>query len=53
MTNNSLTDFGSSYSNVAKLKTFPADGDALIALPVILAVIPLIVVIEELLKAMR
>lgn len=58
----SLTDYGSSYSSIAKLKPFPMDQGTLIALaisiglpmlPVVLAVIPLIVVIEDLLKAMR
>lgn len=48
----SLTDYASSYSNIAKLKPFPADQGALIALaisivvpmpPVVLAVIPLFV----------
>ena len=57
-----LTDFGASYANIAKLKPFPTDQSTLITLalsivlpilPVVLAVIPLIVVLEDLLKALR
>lgn len=47
----SLTDYASSYSNIAKMKLFPADQGALIDLaisivvpmPVVLPVIPLFV----------
>jgi hypothetical protein len=58
----SLADYGSSYSSIAKLKPFAVDQGALIALaisialpllPAVLAVIPLIVVVQDLLKAMR
>ena len=58
----SLANYRSSYSNIAKLKPLPVDQGVLIALaisiglpmlPVVLTVIPLIVVIEDLLKAMR
>lgn len=58
----SLADFGSASQKVAELKPFPADRGALIALaisvavpmlPVILAVIPLIIVLKDLLNAMR
>jgi hypothetical protein len=58
----SLADYGSSYSNIVKLRPFVVDQSALIALaisvalpmlPAVLAVIPLIVVIQDLLKAMR
>lgn len=57
-----LTDYGSSYDKISKLKPFPADRGALIGLaisialpllPVVLAVVPLIDVVEGLLKAMR
>lgn len=57
-----LTDYGSSYDKISKLKPFPVDREALIGLamsvavpllPVILAVVPLIVVAKDLLKAMR
>jgi hypothetical protein len=57
-----LTDYGASYDNISKLRPFPVDREALIGLaisvaipllPVILAVVPLIVVVEDLLKAMR
>jgi hypothetical protein len=58
----SLADFGSAASKVADLQPFPVDRGALIGLalsigipllPAVLAVIPLIVVIQDLLKAMR
>jgi hypothetical protein len=58
----SLTDYASSYARIAKMKPFAADQGALIALgisialpmlPVVLAVIPLIIVIQDLLRAMR
>jgi hypothetical protein len=57
-----LTDYGASYANIEKLKPFPTDKAALLALaisialpmlPVVLAVIPLNVVLEDLLKALR
>jgi hypothetical protein len=57
-----LTDYGASYANIAKLKPFPMDQATLIALaisvalpmlPAVLAVIPLSVVLEDLLKALR
>jgi hypothetical protein len=57
-----LTDYGASYANIAKLKPFPMDQATLIALaisvalpmlPTVLAVIPLSVVLEDLLKALR
>jgi hypothetical protein len=57
-----LTDYGASYDNISKLRPFPVDRAALIGLtlsvaipllPVILAVVPLITVVEDLLKAMR
>ena len=57
-----LTDYGATYDNISKLKPFPADRVALIGLaisvalpllPVVLAVFPLIVVVEDLLKAIR
>jgi hypothetical protein len=58
----SLNDYGRSYEKVEQLKPFPADRGTFIALagslavpmlPVILAVIPLIVVLQSLLKALR
>jgi hypothetical protein len=58
----SLADYGSAYSNIAKLKPFAMEQGALIALaisialpmlPAVLAVIPLIEVIQDLLKAVR
>jgi len=58
----SLADYGSKYSNIVKLKPLPADQGGLVALaisivlpmlPVVLAVIPLLVVLQDLLKAMR
>lgn len=58
----SLADFGTASAKVTQLRPFPADRGALIGLaisvavpllPVILAVIPFIVVIQDLLKAMR
>lgn len=57
-----LTDFGSAFANVARLKPFPLDPGALIALaislalpllPAVLAVVPLIVVLQDLLRAVR
>jgi hypothetical protein len=57
-----LTDYGASYANIAKLKPFPMDQATLIGLaisvalpmlPAVLAVIPLSVVLEDLLKALR
>lgn len=58
----SLADFGTASAKVAELRPFPADRGALIGLaisiaipllPVILAEIPLIVVLQDLLKAMH
>ncbi len=58
----SLADFGTASAKVTQLRPFPADRGALIGLaisvavpllPVILAVIPFIVVLQDLLKAMR
>lgn len=57
-----LADFGAASAKVAQLQPFPADREALIGLaisivipmlPVVLAVIPLIVVLQDLLRAMR
>jgi hypothetical protein len=57
-----LADFGQSYKRVAQLRPFLVDRGALVALaiavalpalPVILTQIPLIVVIKDLLKALR
>jgi hypothetical protein len=57
-----LADYGASYDKLSKLRPFPVDREALIALaisvaipvlPVVLAVFPLMVVLEDLLKAMR
>jgi hypothetical protein len=58
----SLADFGSASAKIAELQPFPADRGALVALvisiavpmlPVVLAVVPLVVVLQELLKAVR
>jgi hypothetical protein len=57
----SLADYGRTYERLEQLRPFPADRGALIALgvsvvlpmlPVILAVIPLVVVLKALLKAL-
>ena len=57
-----LADYGASYDRLSKLRPFPVDRETLIALaisvaipllPVVLAVFPLIVVLEDLFKAMR
>jgi hypothetical protein len=56
-----LADFGQSYERLEQLRPFPADRGAFIALaisvvvpmlPVILAVIPLVVILKTLLKAL-
>ena len=58
----SLADFGSASAKVAQLQPFPIDRAALVGLaisiaapmlPVVLAVIPLFVVLQDLLRAMR
>jgi hypothetical protein len=58
----SLADFGAASERVEKLRPFPADREALISLalsmavpllPAVLAVVPLIVVLEDLLRAVR
>jgi hypothetical protein len=58
----SLADFGTAAAKVEDLQPFPSERGALVALglsvaipmlPAILAVIPLVVVLQELLKAMR
>lgn len=60
--NSSLSAYRSSYLNIENLKPLPADRVTLIALaisigvpllPAVLTVVPLIVVIQDLLKAMR
>lgn len=60
--NGSLSAYRSSYSNIGNLKPFPADRLTIIALaisvgvpllPAVLTVVPLIVVIQDLLKALR
>jgi hypothetical protein len=57
-----LADYGQSYGRLEQLKPFPADRGTFVALglslvppmlPVILAVIPLVVVLKSLLKALR
>lgn len=57
-----LADYGASYDHVSKLQPLPVDRAALIGLatsvalpllPVVLAAVPLIVVVEDLLNAMR
>ena len=57
-----LADYGQSYARLEQMRPFPADRGAFIALglslvipmlPVILAVVPLVVVLKSLLKALR
>jgi hypothetical protein len=57
-----LADFGKAYENIGELKPFPVDRGALVtlavavaapALPVILTQVPLIVLLDDLLKALR
>jgi len=56
-----LADFGQSYERLQQLRPFPADRGAFIALavsvvvpmlPAILAVIPLVIILKTLLKAL-